>query len=183
MKPFLQIKFADGSIYEVPTSIIAQDRAEYYFENNKDEFATIEDAMTDTTELFASDEYEITDWAQNNMNWAEVVPHARMIGYEPPAKDWANADITMHDASAVIEPIGDNEDILCLPLEFAMMRIAQARNICNQIIYHNDEGRALGALVLIQGGPTVVNFYTAGLNRLTEALAADGQPTDAPNNA
>ena len=71
---FLRITMPDQSKWDVPVMLIARNRADHY----KSEFGDdIERSLAeDTIPLFDSDDYEIEDWASNNMNWDEVKEHA-----------------------------------------------------------------------------------------------------------
>lgn len=84
----------DGSKWAVPVKVIAESRAAYYA---KDFGGDIEKSISNDTEpLFESDEYEIEDWAQNNMNWDDVVGRAACI--KPPECDYQEGWINgIHD--------------------------------------------------------------------------------------
>lgn len=86
------VTMPDESKWAVPVRIIAENRAKYYA--GVDEISFEESLITDTVPLFESDDYEIHDWAANNMNWRDVKEHA--IQLERPNLDyeygWANAD-------------------------------------------------------------------------------------------
>lgn len=70
MKKYLQVEMPDGSKWAIPVHVIAMNRAAYYAKNDG---MTIEDSLNnDTNPLFESDEFEIEDWAANNMNWIDV---------------------------------------------------------------------------------------------------------------
>lgn len=67
----------DGSKWAIPVTVIAADRANYYAkEFDGDAGKSLHD---DTGPLFEADDFEIEDWAQNNMNWADVKDHAECI--------------------------------------------------------------------------------------------------------
>lgn len=88
------VTMPDGSKWAVPVEVIARNRAAYYA--NKEYGGDVERALhEDTMPLFALDEYEIHDWAANNMNWEDVVDHARQI-QSPPLPNyragWINGD-------------------------------------------------------------------------------------------
>lgn len=72
------VEMPNGEKWAVPVHIIAFDRAKHYF-NRGNEFSSIQDAYKDTEEMF-EDDYEIEDWARNNMNWDEVKEHASRHG-------------------------------------------------------------------------------------------------------
>lgn len=82
----------DGSLWDVPVSLIAQNRAAEY----ADEFdGDIEKSLNeDTMPLFNSDDYEIQDWAANNMNWDDVKAHAVKVddGIVDYQDGWVNGD-------------------------------------------------------------------------------------------
>ena len=66
----LTIEMPDGSKWGVPMEMIARNRAAHYAH----EFdGDVERSMAeDTMPLFESDDYEVEDWAANNMNWSDV---------------------------------------------------------------------------------------------------------------
>ena len=71
---FLKVTMPDGSRWKVPVRIIAENRARYYAEK---EYITLEQSLKfDTLPLFEEDEYEIEDWASNNMDWSDVEKYA-----------------------------------------------------------------------------------------------------------
>jgi len=73
MHKYLTVKMPDGSVYGVPVEMIARNRAAHY----SHEFdGDIERSLKeDTIPLFESDDYEIQDWAVNNMNWSDFDGH------------------------------------------------------------------------------------------------------------
>lgn len=82
----------DGSKWAVPVSIIAADRAKYYaHEFGGDIDKSLKE---DTGPLFDADEFEIEDWAQNNMDWDDVKTSA--VRVEDSACDyqdgWTNGE-------------------------------------------------------------------------------------------
>ncbi|ATI15725.1 hypothetical protein [Bordetella phage vB_BbrM_PHB04] len=176
MKPFFQVKFKDGSMFEVPTIIVAQDRANYYHQRDKEEFPTLDDALKDTAELFAADTYEIEDWAKNNMNWDELAPHARLVGYEPAERDWMDCELSFHDQRTGIEPFKEGESLLDVPLELAMSRVFAQRHVCSVTAFNGPNGAAVGAMAFIQGTPDVVQHFLGGLTALNNALFAQPAP-------
>lgn len=84
----LRVTMPDGSRWDVPVSVIARDRAAYYA---KREFGgDVERSLAeDTWPLFAEDNYDILDWAANNMNWSDVKAHATRAPDRPQKPvDW-----------------------------------------------------------------------------------------------
>ena len=82
----------DGSEWAVPVQFIALNRARHYI----DEFdGSLDRSLAeDTIPLFEADDFEIADWAQNNMNWSDVCDCAKCI--KPASVDfedgWVNGD-------------------------------------------------------------------------------------------
>lgn len=81
MNRIMTVQMRDGSIWAVPVSVIARDRAKHY----ASEFdGDIERSLAeDTLPLFKDSDYEVTDWAVNNMNWPDVAHAAYLL--RPPA--------------------------------------------------------------------------------------------------
>ena len=67
MKKYMTIKMPDGSTWAVPTEIVARNRAEAYANEFRGDVE--QSLLKDTIPLFESDQYEIQDWAENNMYW------------------------------------------------------------------------------------------------------------------
>jgi hypothetical protein len=92
MKKRLIVTMSDGSRWGVPVEIIARDRAKNYASEFGDDIDR--SLAEDTVPLFTEHEFEIIDWAQNNMNWDDVKQHAgRMAHSEPDYQEgWVNGD-------------------------------------------------------------------------------------------
>lgn len=82
----LRVEMPDGSLWDVPVQLIADSRDENYADDKEDTIGFIRAGQLD--------KYEITDWAENNMNWDEVeksavpVPQkARVIDFQD---GWCN---------------------------------------------------------------------------------------------
>lgn len=73
----LRVTMPDGSKWDVPVRVIAENRAQYYVDIG--EFVALNESLDETTELFESDDYEIDDWAANNMNWDDVKDKAVQV--------------------------------------------------------------------------------------------------------
>lgn len=90
---YLRITMTDGSKWEVPVRVIAKHRAEHY----KHEFGNdLQRSLDeDTMPLFIADDFEIEDWAANNMDWNDVSFFARKVKEpDPPYFDegWRNGE-------------------------------------------------------------------------------------------
>ena len=73
----LHVEMPDGHTYAVPVEIIARNRAEAYADEYGDDVG--ESLREDTIPLFMERDYNIRDWASNNMNWDDVKAHARRL--------------------------------------------------------------------------------------------------------
>ena len=74
----LEIEMPDGSTWAIPVSVVAIDRATYYVKEG--EYKTLQESLDDDTlPLFIDNEYDIHDWAANNMNWSDVKRRAVKI--------------------------------------------------------------------------------------------------------
>ena len=78
---FLLITQIDRSVLAVPVMEIARNRASNY----KDEFGDdLQRSLDeDTVPLFMESNWEIIDWAQNNMNWEDVAGTATVFSQAP----------------------------------------------------------------------------------------------------
>lgn len=89
------IQMPDGKYFAIPITVIIKNRATYYmdeFDNDLDK-----SIKEDTLPLFESDNYEIADWAKNNMNWVDVEDYAVEIDMRPSKcfdyqNGWVNGD-------------------------------------------------------------------------------------------
>lgn len=69
MHKYMTVTLPDGSVWGVPVDRIARNRAAFYASEFEGD---VERSLAeDTLPLFEQDEYEITDWAVNNMDWSD----------------------------------------------------------------------------------------------------------------
>ena len=92
LKKKLVTTMPDGSKWAVPVEVIANNRAKEYADEFDDDIAR--SLTEDTAPLFEGDEFEIEDWAANNMDWDDVCDHAECIeladcDYQ---EGWVNGD-------------------------------------------------------------------------------------------
>jgi len=94
----LRVTMPDGSKWDVPVTVIARHRAEHYA-TDEDFGGDVEKSLKeDTIPLFECDDYDITDWAANNMNWEDVVENAVKFSDQDPMSDenfqegWVNGE-------------------------------------------------------------------------------------------
>jgi len=96
----------NGERWAVPVLIIIEDRAKYMFKEHPDEFPTLGDAIKDTAEYFADDDnYQLHDWASNNMNWSDVAKYAFKVAKSKPITEeekqeaWVNGEAEVEKVS------------------------------------------------------------------------------------
>ena len=82
MHKLMTILMPDGSKWGVPVEMIARHRAKHYAH----EFdGDIERSLAeDTIPLFESEDYEIEDWAKNQMNWRDFEFRQVKVSEAPP---------------------------------------------------------------------------------------------------
>lgn len=66
VEKYLRVSMPDRSKWDVPCSIIAKSYAEYYDERDAD--TTYQEEF----DFVIKDNYELMDWASNNMDWEDV---------------------------------------------------------------------------------------------------------------
>ena len=95
------VTMPDGSEWAINVMVIAEARASYYAAEFDDSLQQSLDE--DTLPLFASDEFEIRDWAQNNMNWCDVEQKAVRVTLPKPLdpdacqEAWVNGEYRIEE--------------------------------------------------------------------------------------
>jgi hypothetical protein len=87
----------DGSKWDVPAFIIADNRAKYYVEydfKQPDNESTKEEIYKEMYEETLDDDSEIIDWSANNMNWSDVENWAIIVSIKDVdfQKGWRNGE-------------------------------------------------------------------------------------------
>jgi hypothetical protein len=97
----LVVTMQDGSKWGIPVHVIANHRAQYYYETG--EFSSVAKSLAeDTIPHFEDDEFNIIDWAQNDMDWEDIKLHARLAEAAPPINyeyGWINGEKEIVDAA------------------------------------------------------------------------------------
>ena len=86
---YLRVTMPDGSKWDVPALLIVQHRAREIVKIDS------QTSFDKEVEYALSDEYEITDWAANNMNWKDVVLQAQIVSEDREIdyqEGWINGD-------------------------------------------------------------------------------------------
>jgi hypothetical protein len=180
MKPFIQIAFPSGHLYEIATDVVALDRAKTMQGLHGDEFPTLDSALEDTNDLFKEDANEIQDWARNNMNWSELAPQARLIRFAPPEVDHVNdCEWSYHDMPGMLGEL-DGDTIMRQPIEMVLNTMALSQQLCNVTVLNGEDGKPYAALALIIGNEHVVGTYLQAMQLIGNSLTAAQQ--DKPLN-
>ena len=181
MKPLTHIAFSSGHLFEIPTEVIAKNRAQAMLAAHPDEFKTLDEAMEDTVGLF-EDNYSIEDWARNNMNWdKDLQPFARLVRFTPQDFDHVNgADWSHHDNPAMVAELS-GETILRSPVEAVISAMAVSGQLCNMTVLHQPdetgEAKPYAAIALIIGNENVVGAYAQAFTLVGNALSAASPAT------
>nr|DAN46409.1 MAG TPA: hypothetical protein [Caudoviricetes sp.] len=96
MKKYLLVEMSDFSVWRVPVQVIADSMTDCYVEECGEDR---EKAKAETEQLFTENEYEIEDWAANNMDWDEVKAHAVQVkaGEVDYQEGWINGNKCVTD--------------------------------------------------------------------------------------
>lgn len=88
MHKLMTVKMPDGSKWGVPVEMIARSRATHY----ASEFGgDVERSLAeDTIPMFEASDYEIKDWAKNQMNWSDFDGHQVKV-VDAPTPDFQEA--------------------------------------------------------------------------------------------
>lgn len=93
MEKYLGVNFSNGEYYLIPCSFIARKRTEYYAEIDEFKEGSKE---WDEEYKYSMNDYEIRDWAANNMNWEDVEEVAIKVETKNQPydyqKEWTNVD-------------------------------------------------------------------------------------------
>lgn len=85
MKEYIAVAMRDGSVWGVPVIEVANSRADHYKSEYGDDLQRSLDE--DTLPMFESDNYEILDWARNNMNWSDFMGVKKIRDAAPLTKE------------------------------------------------------------------------------------------------
>lgn len=92
----LKVKMENGETWAIPVAVIARNRAEHYAEEYGGD---VEKSLAeDTVPIFEAYDYEVEDWAQNNMNWSDLKEHAVLEKSRFDYQDgWLNSKVEITD--------------------------------------------------------------------------------------
>jgi hypothetical protein len=82
MTKYLIVTMPNLSRWRIPADFIARHRATYYADFYKEENTTYQELYDAEYELVMADDFELTDWASNNMDWSDVVVVAERLDDE-----------------------------------------------------------------------------------------------------
>lgn len=97
----LRVTWPHGEICHIPAHIIAKPRASYYatVDNGKpvkDNAKAWNETYEKGFKFTMENDYELLDWASNNMDWKDVSAHAVFtlanLSMRDYNKDWVNAE-------------------------------------------------------------------------------------------
>lgn len=81
---YVKVTFSNGDKFKIPAGVVANSRAKYYADHDEGKLTDDnKEAWNKTfykeTEYTLSDDYELTDWLFNNMDWEDVKDRAEKI--------------------------------------------------------------------------------------------------------
>jgi len=90
----VQITFSNGEKYNIPESVIAEDRAEYYANKFEGDEGSYDEIFEKEYEFALNDRLELLDWLSNNMNWCDVEHEAERVEKEDidKSEEFVNAE-------------------------------------------------------------------------------------------
>lgn len=175
MKKFIQMTYGNGMTMQLPTSVVAQNRAAYYFNETK-EFATLEDAQKDTEEYFSEDS-EIGDWLFNNMNLSDYSNNLMPINFVPNEENDVS-DITYTDEP---KPVNFQPDsILEAPIGMLAAFCVQNGDSCSIVAMGESEDHPPSAAIVFLQGP-LLHLYMTALATVTDSAnnaLAESKPAE-----
>jgi len=98
MARYLRVTMPNGLKFDVPAELIARNRAAYYAKADTGIVSGPEydKEFAAEYEYTLNDDFELIDWAANNMNWDEVEHNARLVWPDPQVVDyqegWVNGE-------------------------------------------------------------------------------------------
>jgi hypothetical protein len=102
----LRVTMPDGSKWDVPAKLIAENRARHYADKTDDRRG---DDYREEFDLAMGDEFTLKDWAAGDMNWEDVAAEARLV--DPPdmtpdqyQEGWVNGDKEVVEVEVSDEP-------------------------------------------------------------------------------
>ena len=84
----IAVNFSDGTTWEFPASVVAEGRARYYEGREPG-------CYQEEFDYTMGSDYELLDWASNNMDWKDVLSCATLVDTKNLSKyadEWVNAD-------------------------------------------------------------------------------------------
>lgn len=93
MIKYIEITFPNGEAYTVAAEVVATDRVKYFA--SEDGFTEGSKEWNNSMEA-AMDDYNLEDWAVNNMDWKDLKPYAvKLRDPDPPNYErmWSDARV------------------------------------------------------------------------------------------
>lgn len=89
----LRVTMPDGSVWAVPAQVVAENRARFYADEQPT--SAPDHGYAEELAYTLSDNVELIDWAETNMNWDDVKDHARQAEEPDPVdyqEGWVNGE-------------------------------------------------------------------------------------------
>ena len=93
---YVYVTFSNGETYRIPATEIAESRANYYADIDSEGDESVYDVIFKQEYNYTmNDNFELIDWAENNMNWQDLQGVAEYVGQDDHIdyeNEWCNAD-------------------------------------------------------------------------------------------
>ena len=87
---FILVTMPDNSLWAVPATVVAESRALYYarIDTGDTEGVEFDKVFKEEVEFALNDNFELIDWAENNMDWDDVKTDAFRVETKPKEVDY-----------------------------------------------------------------------------------------------
>lgn len=169
MKPFITIEMPAGATYQIPSVAVLNN----YIAYRVSEGSSPEAVANEAAERFEDDESAI-DWLQNNMNWSDIAPFARMVAFNVPdiEAEFNGASFGSDDAAKPVIAFDGTDNIFAYPIEAILNNLTASQQIASTLIVDSqDEGVDFRlSLTVVQGPKKIVDGFIAVQKQFSDFL-------------
>ena len=156
MHPVLQIRFPDtGHIYQVATDVVLNHQRAAGNDLPPEAYLVL-----------------------GGMPWADLEPHASLVGFEPPEADLRKAAILSIPMRSTPQVSSNADDILRAPVLLLLQAAADASSPFSCYELQDNTGNPAVCITLTTGGPGLVKAATAGYTAFQQSIAAMAKPSN-----
>lgn len=170
MKPFINITFASGHVFQMPAAAVAENRTAYYRMIEPDR--TPEQHAAETAMLFESDA-AVFDWVRGNMNWRDVEKLAHLVAFKPAdfVGSWQDAELMAADESTKPDLVAMGNRIVDAPIELALSQAnVEGVNCLMFGVLSQEPGQINMAIAALLGPAEVTHAYIAAIHHFDQYM-------------